>query len=85
MRAERSSSAIAARAARPQRPGALHGGDALLFELGEHLEHRVLPVRGGTARTVFAGWFKAGPNFLSVLRSDVSMSASAANETAVII
>jgi len=45
-------------------------GDALLFELGEHLEHRVLPVTGGSARTVFAGWFKAGPSFLSVLRSE---------------
>src|SRR5215213_3021995 len=47
-----------------------HIGDAPLFELGEHLEHRVLPVTGGSARTVFAGWFKAGPSFLSVLRSD---------------
>jgi 2OG-Fe(II) oxygenase superfamily len=47
-----------------------HSGDALLFELGEHLEHRVLPVTGGSARTVFAGWFKAGPSFLSMLRSD---------------
>jgi hypothetical protein len=44
-------------------------GDALLFELGEHIEHRVLPVTGGSARTVFAGWFKAGPSFVSVLRS----------------
>jgi Coenzyme PQQ synthesis protein D (PqqD)/2OG-Fe(II) oxygenase superfamily len=35
-------------------------GDALLFELGEHLEHRVLPVTGDTPRTVFAGWFKGG-------------------------
>ena len=43
-------------------------GDALLFGLGEHLEHRVLPVTGGSARTVFAGWFKAGPSFLSLVR-----------------
>jgi hypothetical protein len=35
-------------------------GDALLFELGEHLEHRVMPVTGENARTVFAGWFKGG-------------------------
>jgi hypothetical protein len=35
-------------------------GDALLFELGDHLEHRVLPVTGENARTVFAGWFKGG-------------------------
>ena len=36
-------------------------GDGLLFGLGEHLEHRVLPIRGDTPRTVFAGWFKGGP------------------------
>lgn len=35
-------------------------GDGLLFELGEHLEHRVLPIYGANARTVFAGWFKGG-------------------------
>jgi hypothetical protein len=35
-------------------------GDGLLFALGEHLEHRVLPVGGENARTVFAGWFKGG-------------------------
>jgi hypothetical protein len=35
-------------------------GDALLFELGEYLEHRVMPVAGESPRTVFAGWFKGG-------------------------
>jgi len=35
-------------------------GDALLFELGEYLEHRVMPVAGENPRTVFAGWFKGG-------------------------
>jgi 2OG-Fe(II) oxygenase superfamily len=54
----------------------VHTGDGLLFELGEHLEHRVLPVTGASARTVFAGWFKAGPSFLSVLRSGVESMAS---------
>ena len=59
-------------------------GDALLFELGEHLEHRVLPVTGGSARTVFAGWFKAGPSFLSVLRSGAeSMTTGAAEPVAI--
>ncbi|HJS49885.1 MAG TPA: 2OG-Fe(II) oxygenase [Gaiellaceae bacterium] len=54
-----------------------HVGDALLFEIGTHLEHRVLPVGGRTGRTVFAGWFKAGPNFLSVLRSELSADPTA--------
>ena len=54
-----------------------HTGDALLFELGEHLEHRVLPVTGDNQRTVFAGWFKSGQSFLSVLCSKVSADAGA--------
>ena len=44
-------------------------GDALLFELGSHLEHRVNPVTGHNPRTVFAGWFKAGADFVSMLRA----------------
>jgi hypothetical protein len=61
-------------------------GDGLLFELGEHLEHRVLPVTGAAPRTVFAGWFKAGPSFLSVLRSDGApiAAASGTDPTAII-
>lgn len=46
-----------------------HTGDALLFALGEHLEHRVLPVTGEVPRTVFAGWFKSGRSFVSQLRT----------------
>jgi 2-oxoglutarate-Fe(II)-dependent oxygenase superfamily protein len=42
-------------------------GDALMFELGEHLEHRVMELAGTAPRTVFAGWFKEGANLLSVL------------------
>ena len=60
-----------------------HAGDALLFELGEHLDHRVLPVTGNYARTVFAGWFKAGPDFLSVLRSDASTRSDTRDPAAV--
>ena len=44
-------------------------GDALLFALGERLEHRVTPVTGDHPRVVLAGWFKAGEDFLAVLRS----------------
>ena len=59
-------------------------GDALLFELGEHIEHRVLPLTGRAARTVFAGWFKAGSSFLSVLRSSAeSMTTGPAGPVAI--
>ena len=38
-------------------------GDALLFRVSEHLEHRVLPVSGPVPRTAFVGWFSAGAAF----------------------
>jgi hypothetical protein len=73
---ERRTSAIAA--------GTAAGiGDALLFELGEDLEHRVLPVYGGNPRTVFAGWFKSGMTFLSVLESSILAEDSAFEPSAV--
>jgi hypothetical protein len=43
-------------------------GDAVLFRLGDGLEHRVRHVTGENSRTVFAGWFKSGESFLSRLR-----------------
>jgi 2OG-Fe(II) oxygenase superfamily len=41
-------------------------GDALLFRVSEHLEHRVLPVRSRMARTAFVGWYSAGPSFVDL-------------------
>lgn len=38
-------------------------GDAILFRLGDDLEHRVTDVTGNVARTVFAGWFQNQPHF----------------------
>lgn len=32
-------------------------GDALFFEIGSHLQHRLLPVTTGGPRRVFTGWF----------------------------
>ena len=40
---------------RYQRPGS-----ALIFGVGPALEHRVLPLRSGGPRRVFAGWARAG-------------------------
>ncbi len=36
-------------------------GDAVLFRVGTDLQHRVLPVEGGVAKTAFAGWFSREP------------------------
>lgn len=34
-------------------------GDAVLFRVSAALEHRVVPVVGGVARTTLAGWFRS--------------------------
>jgi hypothetical protein len=45
-----------------------HGlGDALLFRLAPHLQHRVTAVEGKVARTACAGWFKSEPTLGQML------------------
>ena len=43
-------------------------GDAILFQLGSHLKHRVTPVEGPLPKTAFAGWFCSEPEYRSLLR-----------------
>lgn len=43
-------------------------GDAVIFRLSDTLQHRITEVEGSAAKTAFAGWFKAQPDFLSLLR-----------------
>ena len=43
-------------------------GDAILFKLASHLEHRITPVEGNASKTAFAGWFKSQPHFLDLLK-----------------
>lgn len=46
-----------------------HGfGDAVLFQLGNRLKHRVTPVTGRIPRVAFAGWFCARPSFLDLIQ-----------------
>jgi len=44
-------------------------GDAILFRLAPHLEHRITEVEGSVPKTAFAGWFKSQPDFLSMLKA----------------
>jgi len=44
-------------------------GDAVIFRLAHHLEHRVTEVTGKASKTAFAGWFKSQPSFLSLLKN----------------
>ena len=43
-------------------------GDALLFRISRHLEHRVTPIIEGVPKTACAGWFHAtGENYMKKL------------------
>lgn len=44
-------------------------GDAILFALGDDLEHRVGPVTGGTPKMALAGWFQRTPAALTALKA----------------
>ena len=41
--------------------GSADAGDAVVFDVGPALEHRITPLMGGTPRTVFAGWAVTEP------------------------
>ena len=44
-------------------------GDALLFRVSPQLQHRITKVGGRASKTAFAGWFRAKPDFLSLLKN----------------
>jgi hypothetical protein len=46
----------------------LGSGDAIVFRLAPHLQHRITEIEGKADKTAFAGWFRARPNFLSLLK-----------------
>ena len=47
-------------------------GDAILFRIGEDLQHHVTPVQGPVPKTAFAGWFKSEPDFFQALKESAS-------------
>jgi hypothetical protein len=47
----------------------LGAGDAIVFGLGDTLEHRVTSLEGTRPKTAFAGWFRRAPDYLHQLRS----------------
>jgi 2OG-Fe(II) oxygenase superfamily len=51
-------------------------GDAIIFGLSPHLQHQITEVKGKAPKTAFAGWFRAKPDFLSLLKG-VSAPAEA--------
>ena len=45
-------------------------GDAIVFRLARRFQHRITEVEGRTSKTAFAGWFRAQPDFLSLLKGN---------------
>lgn len=43
-------------------------GDAIIFRLSPHFQHRITEVEGKALKTAFAGWFRAKPSFVSLLK-----------------
>lgn len=50
-------------------------GDAILFAIGDDLEHRVTPMRGQVAKTAFAGWFGSTGDYRDVVHHETAPSA----------
>lgn len=51
-------------------------GDAIIFPVGEHLEHRVTPVTGKSSKTAYSGWFCSRPKYRWMHREMVGLSES---------
>lgn len=41
-------------------------GDAIVFRIASHIEHRVTALEGTVEKTAFAGWFVSEPDFMSL-------------------
>jgi hypothetical protein len=52
-------------------------GDAIVFRVAEHLEHRVTPVVGNVPKIAVTGWFCSRPRYTSVHREMVNRCESA--------
>jgi hypothetical protein len=46
-------------------------GDAVLFRLSDRLQHRITDVEGAVSKTAFAGWFRAQPDFRTLLKNEI--------------
>ena len=50
-------------------------GDAILFEIGDGLEHRTTPLTGTVPKTAYAGWFGAIIDYNAELKNNPTRSA----------
>jgi hypothetical protein len=47
-------------------------GDAIIFRVAEHLEHRVTPVEGKIPKTALTGWFRSRPRYTTLMPRDLA-------------
>jgi Coenzyme PQQ synthesis protein D (PqqD)/2OG-Fe(II) oxygenase superfamily len=52
-------------------------GDAIIFRVAEHLEHRVTPIVGRLPKTAVSGWFCSRPRYTSLHKDLIARSESA--------
>jgi hypothetical protein len=52
-------------------------GDAIIFRVAEHLEHRVTPIVGKLPKTALSGWFCSRPRYTSLHRDLIAESEAA--------
>ncbi len=52
-------------------------GDAIIFRVAEHLEHRVTPIVGKLPKTAISGWFCSRPKYASLHKDLIARSESA--------
>ncbi len=50
-------------------------GDAVIFRIDPRLEHQVLPLRGDVARSAYAGWFLAAPDYEQMLKAQLETAS----------
>lgn len=51
-------------------------GDGIIFRIAPWLEHRLTEVEGTIPRTSFAGWFRSGPDYESLLQKSLFQSGA---------
>jgi coenzyme PQQ synthesis protein D (PqqD)/2-oxoglutarate-Fe(II)-dependent oxygenase superfamily protein len=47
-------------------------GDAIIFRVADHLEHRVTPVEGKIPKTALSGWFRSEPRYRTLEPRDLA-------------
>jgi len=52
-------------------------GDAVVFRLSDRLQHRITDVEGVGSKTAFAGWFRAQPDFKTLLKNQIGPGTEA--------